>query len=309
MLKALKQLLSLPYQIVHSLRALLYEVGFLKRRKLDAYVISIGNISFGGTGKTPLTILLAKELSKDFKVAVLTRGYKSGDEVQMMQEEFEKHREESGISIPIGVNKSRYQAGLELLEEENIEVFILDDGLQHLGLDRDLELIVKNCSESGFYRDFPSKYRDADYLVHSKYDEAWAQKYPYLIKIKSSTSLSDLPNPELGICIFSAIADPKSYEKELSSHLAELEIQHGISFKKPYITRKYPDHYVFSLNDVNHLISLGMNLICTYKDFVKIPNEYKNKLIKAMQIVELDPPEVLGEIKGRIKQWKQENKP
>ena len=74
-----KKLISIPYQLMHELHKIIYKIGFLKVKKLERPAISIGNLSFGGTGKTPFTIYLAEKLSValDKKVCILTRAYKS----------------------------------------------------------------------------------------------------------------------------------------------------------------------------------------------------------------------------------------
>lgn len=143
------------------LRARLYDSGMLRQRKLRAPVISIGNLSWGGTGKTPLTIWLAKRLqSTGLEVSILTRGYRrrsrekvkvlppghsaeaasaDGDEVQM----YLRH-----LRLPVGISTSRYDAGSALERRFPVDVHLLDDGFQHLALQRDLDLVLIDASKS-----------------------------------------------------------------------------------------------------------------------------------------------------------------
>jgi tetraacyldisaccharide 4'-kinase len=139
----------------------LYQRGLLRQRRLRAKVVSIGNIAWGGTGKTPFTIWLAARLqSRGLKVSILTRGYRrsspervkvippgtaagavrmDGDEVQLYL------RHLSGVAVGIGA--SRYDAGRLLEERFPVDVHLLDDGFQHLALGRDLDLVLLDASD------------------------------------------------------------------------------------------------------------------------------------------------------------------
>ena len=145
------------YAAVISIRNRLYALGMFKARTLPCRVISVGNITVGGTGKTPAVIALAKHLQTEkVHVAILLRGYKrqsrekvtivsdgervcaslkeSGDEAYMMA----KHL--SGI--PIIVSRQRYQAGQVALERFGVDVLLLDDGFQHRQLARDVDILT-----------------------------------------------------------------------------------------------------------------------------------------------------------------------
>ncbi len=135
-------------------RAYLYRSGRMPQARLGRPVISIGNLSAGGTGKTPFTIWLFEQLrARGLRPAVLTRGYRrpsrrqtlivraassqearmAGDEVQVML----RH----GVA-PIGVDAQRLRAGRLLESECSPDLFLLDDGFQHLELHRDLDIVL-----------------------------------------------------------------------------------------------------------------------------------------------------------------------
>jgi tetraacyldisaccharide 4'-kinase len=115
----------------------LYKSGVLKRKKLPFPVISVGNLTWGGTGKTPLVEFLARRLGeRNHSVLVLTRGY-GADE----SEQFKQHLPKAVI----GVGKDRYQVAHDLSKKHQIGVAILDDGLQHWPIERDLEIITVNA--------------------------------------------------------------------------------------------------------------------------------------------------------------------
>lgn len=127
-----------------SVRTRLYASGWLKQKHLVAPVISIGNLSVGGTGKTPLIIWLAEKLlEQGQRVAILTRGYRgtngSSDEVELMRSRL-KNR------VVLGVGKNRFAEGHRIESHQAIDVFLLDDGFQHLELARDVDIVLVDAS-------------------------------------------------------------------------------------------------------------------------------------------------------------------
>lgn len=150
-------LISLVYGGLVGLRAFCYEKKWAKSEKLPCGIISVGNITLGGTGKTPMTIYLAQKVRDlGYRVAVISRGYKggaektggvvsdgknilmtpdlSGDEPFMMAGRLK--------DIPVIVGRNRYAGGQLAIEKFHASVIILDDGFQHLKLARDLNLVL-----------------------------------------------------------------------------------------------------------------------------------------------------------------------
>src|SRR5271166_425685 len=126
--------LSVLYGVGARLRAWLYARRALKQKRLNRPVISVGNLTVGGTGKTPMVIWLAERFLADGKrVGILSRGYKgragSSDEIELMKFRLQ------GRAV-FGVGADRYEQGTKL--EPNVDLFLLDDGFQHLQLARDL---------------------------------------------------------------------------------------------------------------------------------------------------------------------------
>lgn len=156
-------LLSLPYGGAVRARSLLYSFGLLKTKTLPCPVISVGNITAGGTGKTPHVMALAKGLmQRGIPVAILSRGYKgrgpsgplvsdgqtlflspeeSGDEPFLMAESLK--------GIPVLIGKDRFANGKIALQRFGIRGLLLDDGYQHLQLHRDLNILLID-SQTGF---------------------------------------------------------------------------------------------------------------------------------------------------------------
>ncbi len=149
--------LSSIYGVGVRLRLQAYRAGVFKRQSLPGFVVSIGNLTVGGTGKTPAAIMLAKwALKEGFRVALLSRGYggrykkkflevsdgkrikadsrSAGDEPYLLAKKI------SGV--PVVISEKRYAAGMFAYEKFGCDFFILDDGFQHLELRRDLDLVL-----------------------------------------------------------------------------------------------------------------------------------------------------------------------
>ena len=136
--------LSLVYGIAVRLRVWLYARGILQTKRLRTPVISVGNLTVGGTGKTPMVIWLAERfLAAGKRVAILSRGYKgsgdTSDEIEMM-----KYRLRDRVLFGVGAN--RYEQGRRL-EQQGVDVFLLDDGYQHLQLARDVNLLLMDAAQ------------------------------------------------------------------------------------------------------------------------------------------------------------------
>ncbi|MBC2712474.1 MAG: tetraacyldisaccharide 4'-kinase [Desulfosarcina sp.] len=139
------------------IRARLYEKGVLPSKTLPCRVVSIGNIIAGGTGKTPMTILVA-QIIRDlgYRVVVISRGYRGRMEdkggIVSDGETIFKGPEDAGDEpylmarilkdIPIVVGRRRYEAGMMAMERFNPDVIVLDDAFQHIRLKRDINLVL-----------------------------------------------------------------------------------------------------------------------------------------------------------------------
>jgi tetraacyldisaccharide 4'-kinase len=149
--------ISWVYGVGVWIRVTLYQRGFFTTRRFPCRVLSVGNITLGGTGKTPLVAVLARELLKQgMHVGILSRGYKglkekrggvlsdgtkiyltpaeAGDEPYMLAQML------SGV--PVMVGKKRYEMGIHAYERFGIDVLILDDGFQHLRIKRDVDIAL-----------------------------------------------------------------------------------------------------------------------------------------------------------------------
>ena len=164
--------LSVFYGGYVRVRAAFYARGWLKQKRLRGKVISVGNLTVGGTGKTPMVLWLAEKfLAEGKRVAILSRGYRgsggTSDEIELM-----KHRLQGRVAF--GVGKDRFAEGRRIEEKQPIDLFLLDDGFQHLHLARDLDIVMLDGScrlgdqqllPAGILREPTSALRRADMLV------------------------------------------------------------------------------------------------------------------------------------------------
>lgn len=284
----INKLISFPYQCAHELHKSFYALKILKAQKLPKFSIVVGNLSFGGTGKTPFTIRLAEELiAKGFKPCVLMRGYKSqknhqplildtlkdsdpnvkttGDEALEIFEHFKAKNQ----GLIIAVHPSRLKASRQvLLEHPDIDVFILDDGYQHLAIEADLRILLKNINETGFSREFEFNKKNADFTIYTKVNPAWRHKNPDKLALEYNLSLTNNLHNTNQIGIFTGIGDPRSFQSMVENYLNNQKFNlEKIEVKSWF----FPDHHFFSENEVTQVLTLGINIITTRKDLTKIP--------------------------------------
>jgi tetraacyldisaccharide 4'-kinase len=138
--RALLYPLSVCYAWIVAARLALYRSGRLKQRRLKAAVISVGNLTVGGTGKTPMVLWMAEKfLAEGKRVAILSRGYRGADGTS---DEIAMLRRRLGDRVAFGVGADRYAEGQRIEAEHPIDVFLLDDGFQHLQLARDVDVLL-----------------------------------------------------------------------------------------------------------------------------------------------------------------------
>jgi len=308
-IKSFFYIFSVFYGLGYHLRVLLYQSGMVRPKKLEAKAISIGNITLGGTGKTPLVIYLAQRLKESrLKVAILTRGYKRkkkglaelvgenknriawtevGDEPYLLASRLP--------DVPVVVSCDRSTSGVYAEEKYQAEVLILDDGFQHWKLSRDLDIVVIDATNpfgnsklfpAGILREPLSSLKRADIFVLNKADQV-PSKQDLIRMLKSYNQ--DAPIVESVYKIKSierwfnhSLVEKKNLEGKKS--LAFSGIGNSISFEKSLKLlnvevlrhRKFPDHFFYQTKDILNLKKEAQKLaadfmITTEKDSVRIP--------------------------------------
>jgi tetraacyldisaccharide 4'-kinase len=170
--------LSLIYGVAVRARVWMYQRGWLRQRRLKGAVISVGNLTVGGTGKTPIVIWLAEKfLAEGKRVAILSRGYRgwngTSDEIELMRSRLQGR-------VAFGVGKNRFDVGHRLEAQQPIDIFLLDDGFQHLQLARDLNILLVDASRplrnesllpSGRLRETPSAIQRSDVVIFTRVND------------------------------------------------------------------------------------------------------------------------------------------
>jgi tetraacyldisaccharide 4'-kinase len=323
------KLLSEIYGSLAKGRRYLYEKGLIKKRKLPVPVISIGNLSVGGTGKTPLTIFIAQKLiEKGYSVAVLSRGYKRKSRGTVIVRDREKilaDWTEAGDEpflmakngIPVVVSESRYEAGIKAVEKINPDTVILDDGFQHFQLHRDVNILVVDATQpfwedsllpAGRLREPPEFYRYADIIVInrlekvkdkkkiiSKIEETGKDFFVSREKIESLTDLEKsypldiLSGKNVGI--FSGLGNNSQFFSTAENISKDLGF--GITEKI-----SYPDHYDYKQLNLSEKPDFWLT---TEKDIIKIRQEdiKKYRILALQYTLELDS-EFINYLEKRI---------
>ena len=155
--------LSKLYSVGMRLRRRMYQGPWGASRRLACRVVSVGNITLGGTGKTPMTLFVAQLIHEaGYRTAVVSRGYKGSAERrggivsdgrrlrmgpgQAGDEPFLMARQLLPSGVPVLVGRNRVRSGNRAIEQFQSEVIVLDDGFQHLRLERDLDLVLLDAA-------------------------------------------------------------------------------------------------------------------------------------------------------------------
>lgn len=153
----------------------LFDAGWREVHRLARPTISVGNLTAGGTGKTPMVAMLCRHLqASGHQPAILTRGYATGDEPALLAAEL-------GPSVPIGASPDRITAaGQVMAQRPDVDVFVLDDGFQRRQLHRDLDLVLIDATcpfgfdhvlPRGLLREPPGALRRADAVLVTRADQ------------------------------------------------------------------------------------------------------------------------------------------
>lgn len=291
--------LSIIFKFVTDLRNKLYDCNFLKSEKISVPVISVGNLSTGGTGKTPMVDFIINNLKKDYDISVLSRGYKrklkgfieiknNDNPIQVGDEPF--LLKSNHVEVPIFVCEDRVEGANKIISESDTNLILMDDAFQHRKISRNLDIVLTDYNNL-FYKDYLLPYgylresrkniNRADIIIVTKcpldFNKADANKIKNQINPKKTQSL-----------FFSQI----NYSEILygfkevpfrSITNSKLTLVTGIANSQPlkeYLRKnnvifnhfEYPDHYNYSMKDVNKILATTKNnlILTTKKDYYKL---------------------------------------
>ncbi len=268
---------ELLWRGVNRLRRTLYRRGIFKGKRLPRPVISIGNLAAGGAGKTPAVIAISRYLIKrGFRVAVLTRGYgragnasgvvtsldasRFGDEPVLIKSKLK--------NIDVIVGSKRYDNATQFIGQNDCDLFVLDDGFQHLQLARDVDVVIDTAG--GLMREGRSALADADFVIQRN------------LRIVVPEGLISKP-----LFAFSGLASNDQFFDSLRG--LGLNVIGTMSFR---------DHHRYTPADLAAIKTAAGNaaIVTTEKDAVKI-DDRDIIAIAAEMIVD---PEILAAIAERV---------
>jgi tetraacyldisaccharide 4'-kinase len=284
---------SIPYGIAVRLRNFGYDRGWLPTHRVPAPVVCVGNLTVGGTGKTPFVEYVAGFYRRrDVRVAVLSRGYGAetgpNDEALVLEENLP--------DVPHLQGKDRVALARSAIEELESELLVLDDGFQHRRLCRDLDLVLIDATAPwgygrllprGLLRESPCGLRRAHLIALTRCDQVneadkarlrqeVARLAPGVPVIETTHRPVELVNSagmtasletlrDRAVAAFCGVGNPESFRRTLTDCGADV-----IAF------RAYPDHHAYTRADVDDLRAWARGLpsacqvVVTQKDLVKL---------------------------------------
>ncbi|SNY43614.1 lipid-A-disaccharide kinase [Arsukibacterium tuosuense] len=265
--------LAALYWLLSSTRTALFRLGIKRQFKLAVPVVIVGNISVGGTGKTPFTLWLCQQLlAKGLRPGIISRGYGAkvnrpivvtadslatevGDEPLLLARR-------SGC--PVVVCPDRVAAGRELLGRYQVDIIICDDGLQHYRLARDFEIVLVDGRRgfgnglllpAGPLRERRDRLANVDLIIANSGEITQAD---YQMQLSSSVAKSLLTGTELAPCsvtLVAGIGNPQRFQ--LTAQQAGFKVVNQ---------RFFADHHHFTAADFNEISG---PVLMTEKDAVK----------------------------------------
>ena len=239
----------------------------------------VGNITVGGTGKTPFVAYLARLIQEnDLKVGVISRGYGRANEDDLIEVLSDSDANEVGdealmlkqqVSCPIAVAADRIEAARYLNNKYELDVIISDDGLQHYKLPRDYEIIIVDgerefgngyCLPAGPLREPISRLNQADIVISNGENGAYEYQYTsmsnMLVSLKDHSVTKALEQfAKIKVHAIAGIGNPKRFFTMLES--ARIDI----------IPHAFPDHHAFTQSDIS--FNDDLPILMTEKDAVK----------------------------------------
>ena len=268
------------YCLLVLIRRFFYRVGFFKSFKLSRPVIIVGNITVGGTGKTPLLISLCELLKADgYKPGVISRGYGGNFEGEQLLDDADRADVvgdepclvHARTGCPVAVGRNRVAAAQLLLAKTDCNIILSDDGLQHYRLQRDFELAIIDtnrkfgngfCLPSGPLREPVSRLQDVDIIVNHNStnesdiaDESFSLKFSDAINLSSNKSVDIDYFANKPIHAVAGIGHPERFFNQLRRSGLEV-IEHAL-----------PDHHRFT--DADLTFKDDLHVLMTEKDAVK----------------------------------------
>ena len=324
MLKILLYPFALLYGVVISFRHFLFNIGILPSRSFDVPVIGVGNISIGGTGKTPHTEYIARLLQEDFRVAILSRGYLRKSKGFVLADESSSFKDigdepmqythDFGQKVLVAVDRNRCRGVEKLLRLDKApEAIILDDALQHRFIKPGLNLLLTDYRQlytddylfpTGRLRDLKAVAKRADIIIVTKTEKVLSPLIKRLIKAK----LAPRPHQKLYFSYLkygAPVSIPSFEEAKMEKQYSTIILFAGIANSYPIkdylryrcrelITLDFPDHHNYTKKNIlfirktwDEQLSRRKLMVTTEKDAMRLINSPYLRLLKGLPMVYL----------------------
>ncbi|MFO1391600.1 MAG: tetraacyldisaccharide 4'-kinase [Agitococcus sp.] len=288
--------LSLLYRAITSVRRWAYQKGYLASQRFNLPVIVVGNITVGGTGKTPLTLAIVEFLKQQgYRPAIVSRGY-GGQTEYPAQVTINSTAQQVGdepllmflqSQVPVVVAPKRAQAVAYVQAKQLADVVICDDGLQHYALARDIEIAVMDGARGlgngkllpeGALREAPSRLNSVDFIVVNGQGYTHPQAFKMSLKPSEWQMVGDFankepPKPTQTIHAVAGIGNPERF-------FTQLEVQ-GFTV----IKHAFADHHQFTSQDLDFGDELV--IVMTAKDAVKCQSFANDKMWQVPVVAQL----------------------
>jgi len=288
--------LEIPYALGMTARNFSYDHGLRSVKKVSVPVISVGNLTLGGTGKTPFTIWLAQWfLQQGKRPGIVSQGYHADEtgwndeakEIRMLLPD-----------VPQAFSKNRFKAATSLLSQHPVDLILLDDGFQHRKLFREIDIVLLDATnEFGYHRIFPrgllreniASLKRADIVLLSRADAADDAKRINIRKqvhqIAPDVHWGEISHVPVSLLGESRLAWPVDFLKNCNL-LAFCGLGNPFAFRSTLLSCDYrfqelvvyPDHHIYTKKDAEILQKKAEQtqsraLICSLKDYVKIQSD------------------------------------
>lgn len=289
---------SILYGIVTSLRNFLFDKGILKSYSFDLPVIAVGNLSVGGTGKTPQIEYLIRLLSPKYKIATLSRGYKrksegfvladdNSDAAILGDEPFQFYKKFPVIQVAVDANRKN---GIEqLVKLSQPDIILLDDAFQHRKIKAGLYILLTSYGDlyaddfilpAGNLRESRNGAERAKIIVVTKCPPSLSAKEQDRIQKKLKI------DSDQRLCFTSIAYDEFVFSEEKQLSVSEIKdvdklLLAGIAKPEPFfaylqsendVILRFPDHHHFTEKDIQEIKNKAQDkkIITTEKDFVRL---------------------------------------
>lgn len=303
--------LARAYGWLMRLRAWCFEVGVLPSHSCGAFVLSIGNLQVGGTGKTPIAAFFANRWKDKVRLGIVSRGYgRTSTGVMRVEPNVESAATKFGdeptllaeiTKVPVQVGQSRVQAARDLVMSEGIRLVLMDDGFQHLKLRRSFDVLLVDVTAPAWHWQLlpwgrmrepwsaisradaviltktesvtTAKRKEAEDLIRAKLDSVGRRQVP-IIRMKQLIAF-DFSFDRSGIkttFLVAGIARPEIFFGMVKSMSGEVQVVGE---------KDYADHHEYRNEDVEEIVSIARakratSVATTEKDAVKLRPLWRN---------------------------------